>query len=377
MNGKLTNNAHLYFLKKYSFFPFFVLFFLIYKPAYSQVEDSGEILRAGTEDAQILLKEYLRPFGGGFGADMNTGWFTSARPLKKFGFDLRASVSASLVPISDRAFDISKLDLNTVKLLNGPKKTPTVFGDNKATSILGSTEFNSSTQQEEEIYSFNMPKGSGYHIVPAPMAQFSLGLPGSSQVTLRYSPEIVIERDYSVRLFGIGGLMGLNQLFFDDQLPIDLSIQAGMMNLGAHAKFNVLPPDDSHIENRFLESHWNGQAINLDTNTFTTNLVIGKKISILSLFGGFGYQYASTTITTEGPYPIVVPLDQEDRSSPNITHEIQSVAVPIDITLDGANTLHALGGFQLRLGIFSISASYTASEYSTVRSGIGIVFRSG
>jgi hypothetical protein len=345
------------------------------KPAYSQVGDSGQILRAGTEDANLLLEEYLKPFGGGFGADLNTGWFPSARPLKKFGFDLRVSVSASFVPVKDRSFDVTNLNLNTVKLLEGPSQTPTVFGNDMETSILGTTEFNSSTHQEEEIVSFSMPNGSGYHLVPAPMAQFSLGLPGHSQVTLRYSPEVVIENDYRLRVFGIGGLVGLNQLLFDNQLPVDISIQAGIMDLSAHAQFNVLPPTDEHIENQFPESHWDGQAINFDTNTFTTNVIVGKKLSILSLFGGIGYQYASTIITTEGPYPIVVSI--EDENSPaNTTHEIQSVAVPVNITLDGANKMHALGGLQLKFGFISISASYTVAEYSTLRAGVGIMFRS-
>jgi hypothetical protein len=354
---------------------FLLLILIINKPAYSQVGDSGQILRAGTEDANLLLSEYLKPFGGGFGADLNTGWFTSAHPLKKFGFDLRVSVSASFVPVQDRSFDVTQLNLNTVKLLDGPSRTPTVFGDETQTSTLGSTEFNSGSQQEDEIFSFNMPNGTGYHFVPAPMAQFTLGLPGHSQVTLRYSPELEIENDYRLRVFGIGGLVGLNQLLFDGQLPVDLSIQAGIMDLSANAQFNVLPPMDENIENRFPDSHWEGQAINFDTNTFTANLIIGKKLSILSLFGGVGYQYASTKINTEGPYPIVVPI-QDDSYSGNATHEIESAAVPINFTLEGTNDVHALGGLQLKLGFISISASYTVAEYSTLRAGVGIMFRS-
>lgn len=374
MDRRLTKNDCFSTLKRYSAWPLLLLIFLMGKPAYSQIEDAGQILQAGTEDAKILLKEYLRPFGGGFGADLNTGWFTSARPLKKFGFDLRASVSASFVPVSHQSFDVSTLPLNSVQLLSGPSQTPTLFGDDEGVSTLGSTEYNPSTQQEEEIYSFNMPEGSGYHIVPAPMAQFTFGLPGHTQVTFRYSPEVVIDSDYSFRLFGIGGMVGLNQLFWDNQLPVDLSVQAGIMNLSAEAKFEVLPPEGNHIENRFPDSHWEGQALDFDTNTFTTNIIAGKQFSILSLFGGVGYQYASTSITTKGPYPIVVPLNENDSESPNTTHEIQSVSVPIDISLDGENTLHALGGFQLKVGFISLSASYTAAKYSTVRAGLGIMF---
>lgn len=359
-----------------SVFPTFVLIFILFlitKPVFSQVGNAGEILKSGTEDAEVLLQEYLKPFGSGFGADMNTGWFTAARPLRPFGFDLRVSVSASFVPVYDRSFDVTSLNLNTVKLLRGPSQTPTVFGDDTDTSTLGTTEFNSSTQQEEEIFSFNMPKGSGYHVVPAPMAQFTLGLPGHTQATLRYSPELVIDNDYSVRVFGIGGLIGLNQLLFNDQLPIDLSLQAGIMDLSANAKFNVLPPDDDNIENQFPDSQWEGQGINFDTNTFTANVIVGKRFSILSFFGGVGYQYASTNITTEGPYPVVVPIHENDSGS---SYEIQSITVPINISVDGTNDVHAVGGLRLNLGLLSISTSYTVAKYSTLKAGVGIIIRS-
>lgn len=374
MDKKCTKPVYYYAVKMQPSYLFLLLFWMVSKPIYAQVSNSGQILRAGTKDANLLLEAYLKPFGGGFGADLNSGWFPSARPFRKFGFDFWVSASASFVPVNARSFDVTELNLNTIKLLNGPSETPTILGENIETSTLGSTEFNSSTQQEEEIFSFDMPEGSGYHFVPAPIAQFSLGLPGHTQVTLRYSPEVVIENDYRLRVFGIGGMVGLNQLFFAGQLPIDLSIQAGTMDLSANAQFNVLPPKREHIENTYPDSHWDGQAINFDTNTFTTNVLIGKKFSILSLFGGVGYQYTSTKITTEGSYPIVVPIDS---NSGNASYEIQSVAVPINITLNGANKMHALGGLQLKLGFISFSASYTVAEYSTLKGGVGIMIRPG
>lgn len=376
MDKKYTKNVCSYADLIQPSYLFLFLFLMITKPLFGQVGDSGQILIAGTEDANLLLEEYLKPFGGGFGADLNSGWFPSARPLKKFGVDLRVSASVSFVPENARSFDVTELNLNTVTLLNGPSETPTVLGESEETSTLGSTEFNSSTLQENEVFSFDMPAGTGYHFVPAPMAQFSLGLPGHTQITLRYSPEVVIENDYRLRVFGIGGMVGLNQLLFDDQLPVDISIQAGTMDLSANAQFNVLPPNDEKIENSYPDSHWQGQAINIDTHTFTANVLIGKKFSILSLFGGAGYQYASTKISTEGRYPVVIPL-KDDNNPGAATHEIQSVGMPINITLDGANKMHVLAGLQLKLGIISLSSSYTLAKYPTVKAGIGIMIRPG
>lgn len=352
---------------------FLFLAITIAPPLQAQLFDSGQILRAGTEDANLLLKEYLKPFGGGFGADLNSGWFSSAKPLKKFGFDLRVTAAASFIPPKDRFFDVTQLDLNTVRRLEGPVETPTAFGDeNIQTSTLGATYFNSETNQREELFSFDMPEGSGYHFVPAPMAQFSFGLPGHTQVTLRYTPTITIESEYEFNILGIGGMVGLNPLLFNDTLPIDLSLQAGLMDLNANAHFEVRPKDDTDVENSYPDSNWDGQGVEFDTKTFATNLLAGKQFSALSLFAGVGYQYASTKIKTYGSYPIVVP---NDNSSSEQTQEIQSVDDPINFTLDGANTVHILGGFELKVSFISISAAYTLAEYPTLRAGVGITFR--
>lgn len=336
-------------------------------PAKAQLIDSGEILRAGADDANVLLKEYLKPFGGGFGADLNSGWFTSAKPLDKFGFELLATVSASLVPEKDRLFNVSALNLKTVNLLRGPNQTPTAFGENEIeTSTLGTVVEN------EEIFSFVMPEGSGYHFVPAPMAQFSLGLPGNSQISIRYTPAITIDSDYTFKIFGIGGIIGLNSLFFNDQLPFDLSIQAGIMDLFADADYQVQPIEDPDVENSYPESHWEDQGIDFNSYSFTANILAGKHYSILSLYAGIGYQSASTKINTRGSYPVVVPKSGSVEPGEPL-NEIQSIDEPINFTLKGVNNFHAVGGLRLKLAVFSISASYTLAEYPTLKAGLGII----
>lgn len=353
-----------------TFILFLVLSFSGIQPVKAQLFESGQILRAGSQDANILLKEYLKPFGGGFGADLNSGWFTSAKPLDTFGFDLRISVSASFVPVRDRHFDVTQLNLRTVRLLRGPTQTPTAFGDDTETSTLGTVV------DQEEIFSFEMPEGSDYHFVPAPMAQFSLGLPGHSQLTLRFTPTITIDSEYRINVFGIGGMVSLNPLLFNNSLPIDLSVQAGVMNLNANADFDVRPKEDPNVENSYPDSHWDGQGVDFNSKTFAANLLAGKRFSILSLFVGVGYQYASTKIKTEGSYPVVVAKENEDNSENSPPEEIQSLDDPVNFTLDGVNKFHLLGGFQIKVAFISFSAAYTLSEYPTVRAGIGIMFKS-
>lgn len=358
----------LLYLRISSFFSL-IMVLLIAQPARAQIFDSGEILRSGADDANLLLKEYLKPFGGGFGADLNSGWFTSAKPLDRFGFDLRISASASFVPQKDRNFNVKELKLKTVRLLEGPSNTPTAFGeDNIETSTLGTIIDN------EELFSFEMPQGIGYHVVPAPMAQFSLGLPGYTQITLRYTPTVEIDSEYQFTIFGIGGMIGLNPILFNNGLPVDLSLQAGLMELRADATFDVRPINDEDTENPYPDSHWNGQGLDFDSQSFVINLLAGKQFSVLSIFAGVGYQSASTKINTRGSYPILVPITDNTDSGPS--QEIKSLDDPIDFTLNGVNDVHVLGGFQLKISIISISAAYTVAEYPTLKAGFGIMIGS-
>lgn len=348
-------------------FSFFSLILILActHPAKAQLIDSGEILRAGSEDANLLLQEYLKPFGGGFGADLNSGWFASAKPLNTFGFDLRISASASFVPEKHQLFDVTKLNLSTVRLLEGPAQTPTAFGDNAIeTSTLGTVI------DQVEVFSFEMPEGIGYHFVPAPMAQFSLGLPGHIQVTLRYTPTVEIYNEYQLNVLGIGGMIGLNPLLFSNELPFDVSLQAGFMNLNADATFDVRPMDDENVKNPYPDSHWDGQGLDFKSQGFTANVLGGKKFSVLSLFAGAGYQTSLTTISTRGSYPIVFPVSQETESG--TSQEVQSLEEPINFTLDGENNIHLLGGLRLDIALLSVSATYILAEYPTLRAGIGI-----
>ena len=203
------------------------------------------------------------------------------------------------------------------------------------------------------------------------MAQLSLGLPGHSQITLRYTPTIEIYNEYRFRVFGVGGMIGLNPLLFDNQLPVDLSLQAGFMDLNADAKFDVRPSEDADVENSFPDSHWNGQGLDFNSKSFVTNVLAGKEFSVLSLFAGVGYQTSTTKIKTRGSFPVLVPKSDPPESGPS--EEVQSVDDPLNFTLNGANKFHLLGGFQLKIAIISISAAYTIAEYPTLRAGVGIM----
>lgn len=356
----------------------FFLFFLLISVAglNSAQAQIDEILSSGPEDANLLLKEYLRPFGSGFGAGLNSGWVNTARPYKPFGLDIRVNAAVSVAPGADQIINTRNLAFQELKYLRGPSESSTIVGANTPGSTLGKTFINPETGQEEELFSFEMPEGIGYPYIPAPMAQVTLGIMLNTDVTVRYVPTINFEDDYEVGLWGIGIKHGLNRWFKSGKtFPVDLSIQAGYTSLSATARFDIEPDNNENTRNNFSDSHWNGQSTELQSTAFTGNFLVGKRMPVLSLYGGVGYQQSKTTFLTPGNYPVVVPISPENYQTGGPVKEIHSISDPVDFELKGANKFHALAGLRIRLLILTISGSYTYSTYSTLNVGVGLSIR--
>lgn len=348
--------------------------------ANAQLGDTGDILRSGAADANLLLQEYLRPLGSGFGADLNSGWFNSGSPYKTLGFDLRVNVAVSIVPTGDREFNIDDLTFQNIERVGGPASSQTAFGDDIAGSEIGIFGTNPLSGQREEITRFTMPEGLGYPYVPAPMIQATVGIIKDTDVSLRFTPSVEID-DFSLNLFGIGVRHGLNQwLPGGALLPVDLSVQAGYTKLNSNFGFDLQPDTGQDIYNPFSSTPtlWDDQKIDFEATGFTGNLIVGKTLPIISVYGGVGFQTSNVTILSPGSYPIT---SFNPNYNPNSTAEntrekiIERLDEPINISYDGSNSIHAMAGFRVRLAILTISGSYTLSNYSTANVGIGLSFR--
>ncbi len=347
----------------------------------AQLGDAGEILRGGAADANTLLESYLAPFGEGFGANLNTGWFNQAKAHGTLGFDLSINAAVALVPTSSQTFNINDLTLSQLELLSGSTESPTIAGDNTSTSTMGITFTNPQTGQEEVLTSFDIPGGSGYPYVPSPMVQATIGIIKDTDVSLRYVPEVDIPVvDGSVGLFGFGVKHGLNQWLPGGKvLPVDISVQFGYTTFSSSASFEVDPEEGSDIYNPFPASTWDGQGLELETTAQTFNIIAGKKLPFISVYGGIGFENSTTSITTPGVYPITsVNPDYDPNSSDpakNNQKIIESLDAPIDIEIEGSNNMRAFVGARLSIAILRISASYTQSTYSSVNVGVGFGFR--
>ncbi|MEX1011073.1 MAG: DUF6588 family protein [Balneolaceae bacterium] len=358
---------------------------LIFTPrTHAQLGDAGEILRGGAADANLLLENYLKPFGSGFGADLNSGWVNTARPYRTLGFDFRATVALSVVPEADLLFDVGQLTFTELEYLGpaGQTITPTIAGEDVTGVRMGKTYTDPMTNTEQELFAFDMPPGVDFPYVPAPMAQLTVGAIRGTDVTVRFMPSIEIEDVGSISLWGLGVKHGLNQWIpGGGALPVDISVQLGYTSLAASSGFDVQPEIDSqtHVPSGYETNapRWDGQGVDLNTTGFTGNVLVGKNLPILSIFGGIGFQNSNMKISTPGHYPLVVPNtdSQGNFNDPSQPKRVSSIEDPIDLELKGDNSIHALAGFRLRFGFLAISGSYTMAKYPTANLGVGISLR--
>ncbi|MEX2344482.1 MAG: DUF6588 family protein [Balneolaceae bacterium] len=356
--------------------------------AKAQLGDVGEILRGGSTDSNLLLNEYLKPFGSGFGADLNSGWVNTARAYKPFGIDLRLTAAFSVVPDTDQLFDVTRLQFQELQILGGPNQSPTAFGEDIESTRLGKTYVNPQNGQEEELFGFLLPRGAGLPIsaVPAPMAQLTVGIIKDTDVSLRYLPTLSVQPDqfdmgvdhFDIGMWGLGVKHGLNQWLPGGSLiPVDLSVQAGYTRLTSNTSFSVNPIVDQDTRNDFAASTWNGQGLQFKSTGFTGNVLVGKTLPLISIYGGLGFQSSQTIIKTPGSYPIITPIEYEpdEYEQGDPVKQIEKVDEPVDVELNGSNKFHAMAGLRIRLAILAISASYTVSDYPTLNVGVGLSFR--
>ena len=93
--------------------------------------------------------------------------------------------------------------------------------------------------------------------------------------------------------------------------------------------------------------------------------MISKKLSVLTLYGGIGYNIAKSNLALKGTYDL-----DDDGIAGNDPNEKD----PVDLKF-AASGVRATAGFRLKLAILTLHADYTAQKYSAFSAGIGLSVR--
>ncbi|MEX2462752.1 MAG: DUF6588 family protein [Balneolaceae bacterium] len=356
---------------------FLVVLTAVSFPAKAEAQDihPEDILRAGAGDAQILMGEYFKPFSIGFGNGLNAGWFTSPKPHQKYGFDFRISATAALVPNHDMIFDVEELNLNELELVDGPRRTPTLFGQDITPASLGSYYTNPETGQTEELFSFEMPPGLDFRYVITPMAQLTLGLIYDTDVTFRFFPSSTFENDFNVNMWGFGIQHGINQWYNPTNDKLDLSIQIGYTKINSTVYFDVEPEFEPNTEDNNPPSTWENQNSNFNSDGLTVNLLAGRQFKYFTAYGGLGFQKSGISIDVNGTYPTVEPVDPSEYTPGGPTKKITPVTDPFEMELRNNIRPQLLLGGRMRFATITLSATYTLAQYQSLNVGFGLSFR--
>ncbi|MBE0653553.1 MAG: hypothetical protein IH594_07130 [Bacteroidales bacterium] len=340
-----------------------------------------DFIKGGLGDAQVLFREYLTPYANAFGANLNGGWYNTAKPHKLGGFDITVTVNTAWAPLSALTMDLSTLGLEATlgESANG-MTAPTIAG--KRTADRPFLAYNMDNPADPgnivTLAQYEVPNGTGVNIVPLPMAQLSLGLPFGTEVTGRYLPNLDFGNAGSIGLWGVG----LKHSIFQHipgikRLPVlDGSVQGGYTKLNSYANVNFTP--DSYAENLVSDILiFKGQKINLDVEAYTINFVASQTLPVVTFYQAIGYSTTKTRVSLKGNYPISrLETDSADPYFGQVVVTDEDVITdPLDMQIENTKDLRLNAGMRFKLGILTIHFDYTKANYGVVSAGLGISFR--
>jgi len=352
--------------------------------AFSQFGELGNLLSGGVADAELMLKEYIRPVANGFGANLTSGWYNTADVHKLGGFHLNVTASVAFAPKDHQSFDLDNLDLsqgiryddNMGKTAAGTRGAGPEVWYVMDVPVIG----------EQEIVRYDLPGGSGTNMFPSPMINAGLGLIKGTEIMGRYMPTIKYGKNKtnSIDLWGIGVKHDLKQWIpFIKRVPVlQMAVMYGYTKLNFHSNLDPVTPQMLGVDHDLTTSaDWNTQNIDLQFQGHTANLLFGVNLPVVCFYGGAGVGVSKANLNLNGDYP--VPIIETNTADPYfgdvIVTDNDVVTDPFDIEIknqDGGTTKPRINvGMRFKFTVITLHVDYTYANYSVATAGLGISFR--
>jgi len=350
---------------------------LVYsKGAFAQT-DAASFIRAGESDAKKLIGAYLQPITKGLASGVNDAWFSTAKPLGLFGFDIRFGFGASIVNNDSKTYTLNGIGINSdpnskflLSPVYGDRNTnqPTIVGDGNGSRLAVSAlnPIDNSRIYLDTIRSFS-GSNSPVSLGAIPFIQISLGLIKGTEIMFRMMP--IQSGDYSSSGFGFGIKHSISQWIWGvDKLPIDISgiYTYNKNNLTYAFDNNFLDADRNSPNALAINDYKNSQKLTITTSGHQFGAIISKKLSFFTPYVGFTFNSATSQLALKGIYPI-----QSIREN-SITHLPEKFNDNITDPISFANTLNSIRsalGFRMKFLLFSFGAEYnqafSADQFNT------------
>lgn len=327
---------------------------LFFTSSFAQ-SDIDNLIKGSKADANYLVAGYASPALNAVSFGLNQGWYNTAKPHKLLGVDLTITASPVYLSSSDLNFAVDNGKLTTIKLISNPStvglnataNVPTIFGEKTATQYqkysngqLTGTPFDGAPGLKLDIPVVG-------NAVPMAMVQLGIGLPKGTDLKLRFFPSTKLGSNGNVSMFGFGIMHDIKQHIPGiKKLPFDLSGFFGYTKLKL----------DAALDNNLADPDAAGRKAAFETTAMTIQGLISKKISVLTFYGGIGYNINSSSLSVKGKY------------------DSGSVVDPVDINSNQSGP-RMTAGMRLKLAVFTFHGDYTLQKYNSLSLGFGINVR--
>ena len=331
-------------------------------------EDIAVFLNATGKDASKLIEAYLNPAVKSLSYGMTGSWYNTAATHKTLGIDFGVHVNLAMIPTSDNYFDPTKLGLSSYtqytpgNTTNPGKGAPTFFGPKDRTQYTIDPDGNGPAPSSTLVG----PEGLavkdkiGFAGVPVPVAQLSVGIIKNTDLKLRFIPKTDAGQS-SLSMFGIGIQHDIKQHIKGIKLlPFDLSVLVAYNSLKGETDLSYQNTGDS---DDYRPSSDNGMG-EYKFNSMVYQLLISKKLAVLTVYGGVGYSTINTTVDVNGTYTI-----QATNPAPDF-----DIKDPVSISIKN-KSMRFTAGMRLKLGPIYLVGDYTLQKYKMINVGLGFSIR--
>ncbi|MGM0581073.1 MAG: DUF6588 family protein [Bacteroidota bacterium] len=322
----------------------------------TKAQEFEQIVTGGLGDANTYLKNYMNPFAASLGNGLANGWYNTAKPHKTLGFDLTVNFNFATIPDAASTFDFNNDTYDNLRLADPNNNIlPTFTGGttDALLEIFGEREIDGETYTYEE--QIKAPDGFGLSDLPGPLAvptptiQLGVGIVKSTDLIIRYTPEINVG-DLSFQSFGLGVKHDFKQWIPGmKMLPFDLSALVG---------FN-------RISTNYQIDEQAGQFAEFNASATTVQAIISKKLLFFTPYAGLGINMIKSDFAMKGDFIFNEGTENE-----------VTVTDPIDIAFDGSGGPRLTVGARMKiLWVLALNVDYTIQKYNTLSVGLGLNIR--
>ncbi len=323
-----------------------------------------ENLFTATGDANTYLSHYTKPVFNGFLYSTSSGWFTSAKALKPFHFQLNISAAGAIVPDSENTFVFDPAEYQYTTLQSGSNELPTVLGGD-ASSVLhidvpvGNNEHLVTDVDALSGVDLKNEYDLPFNMVPSPNIQLSMGLPLGTALSIRYLPKIE-NNGVSINQIGAGVQHSISQ-YIPSKIGEEGKQGKRRFNLAVAAAFNhiTIDYDDDPTDQYYLTT---------GLNTISLEALASLDYRFITLYGGVGFTSGDGNVDLKGS--VDVSYDVYDDNGVYLRTDNVTVTDPLKLRYN-VSGMKTKMGVQLNLFVLKIFADYTIQKYPVVNMGIG------